>query len=216
MSSPAEFRSNPRHSYANRPSFLSRATESPPPDKIMTSAAPGPSSAMTSPEKHLVAEKQQSSVMKQSPDHQFLVDKNASTPWTRYKLFNSPFPRYRHAALALSSDKNVLYIMGGLKEGSVFGDTWKITPHTASDNTITHFTSEMIEVVNNNHPPARVGHSSVLCGNAYIIYGGDTVDTDYNGYPDDNLYMFNINNCKYTVPSHIWKAKYSATCIISN
>lgn len=203
MSSPAEFRSNPRHSYANRPSFLSRATESPPPDKIMTGAAPGPSSAMASPEKHLVAEKQQSSVMKQSPDHQFLVDKNASTPWTRYKLFNSPFPRYRHAALALSSDKNVLYIMGGLKEGSVFGDTWKITPHTASDNTITHFTSEMIEVVNNNHPPARVGHSSVLCGNAYIIYGGDTVDTDYNGYPDDNLYMFNINNCKYTVPSHI-------------
>jgi len=50
---------------------------------------------------------------------------------------------------------------------------------------------------------ATLKHSSVLCGNAYIIYGGDTVDTDFNGFPDNNFYLFNINNSKYTIPSHV-------------
>lgn len=119
------------------------------------------------------------------------------SPWKRIKLYDSPFPRYRHTASAISSDKNEIFLMGGLKEGSVFGDTWKLAP---KDDV---FVAKNIEVANNNNPPARVGHSSVLCGNAYIIYGGDTVDTDFNGYPDNNFYLFNINNNKYTIPSHI-------------
>lgn len=128
----------------------------------------------------------------------------ASSPWKKHKLFDSPFPRYRHAAALVSSEKNDIFLMGGLKDGSVFGDTWKITPHLSpSGKDIDTLTAHHIEVVNNNNPPARVGHSSVLCGNAYIIYGGDTVDTDYNGFPDDNFYMFNINNRKYTIPLHI-------------
>ena len=72
--------------------------------------------------------------------------------------------------------------MGGLKDGSVFGDTWKIMP-----NQLHGYVAEQIEVSNNNNPPARVGHSGVLCGNAFIIYGGDTVDTDMNGFPDNNF-----------------------------
>lgn len=130
-------------------------------------------------------------------------DPNVTTPWKRYKLFDSPFPRYRHAASLISSDKNEIFLMGGLKEGSVFGDTWKVVPEIGTNNSIRGFNVQQVEVVNNHNPPARVGHSSVLCGNAYIIYGGDTVDTDYNGYPDDNFYMFNINNGKYTIPLHI-------------
>lgn len=127
---------------------------------------------------------------------------NASTPWRRHKLYDSPFPRYRHSVSQVALEKNEIFLMGGLKEGSVFGDTWKIVPHAAG-TTISQFTASHIEVVNKNNPPARVGHASVLCGNAYIIYGGDTVDTDYHGCPDDNFYMFNINNQKYTIPLHI-------------
>lgn len=127
---------------------------------------------------------------------------NASTPWKRHKLYDSPFPRYRHSVSQVASEKNEIFLMGGLKEGSVFGDTWKIVPHIGGTN-IDRFTASHIEVVNKNNPPARVGHASVLCGNAYIIYGGDTVETDYSGSPDDNFYMFNINNQKYTIPLHI-------------
>lgn len=127
---------------------------------------------------------------------------NSTTPWRRHKLYDSPFPRYRHSVSQVALEKNEIFLMGGLKDGSVFGDTWKIVPHTAGAS-ISHFSASNIDVVNKNNPPARVGHASVLCGNAYIIYGGDTVDTDYHGCPDDNFYMFNINNLKYTIPLHI-------------
>lgn len=129
---------------------------------------------------------------------------NVTNPWNRFKIFDSPFPRYRHAASAISSDKNEVFIMGGLKDGSVFGDTWRIVPHESNDGgEVLNYSAENIEVTNNNNPPARVGHSSVLCGNAFIIYGGDTVETDEHGFPDNNFYLFNINNHKYTIPSHI-------------
>lgn len=126
----------------------------------------------------------------------------ASTPWLRFKLLNSPFPRYRHAASSIASDKHELFLMGGLKEGSVFGDTWKITPKIEKHQ-ITNYEANIIDIVNMQTPPARVGHAAVLCGNAFIIYGGDTVDTDIDGFPDNNFYLFNINNNKYTIPSHI-------------
>lgn len=126
-----------------------------------------------------------------------------STPWTRFKLKNSPFPRYRHSASSIASEKNEVFLMGGLKEGSVFGDTWKITPIVNDSGNVLDYIAEGVVVANNNNPPARVGHSSVLIGNAFIIYGGDTVDTDQNGFPDNNFYLFNINNNKYTIPSHI-------------
>lgn len=183
MPTRSQEQSSVRHSYLGRPSMLSQFTDTPSPE----------------PE---VLEREQKTVLPPAFPSATL-DKNATTPWQRYKIFNSPFPRYRHAALTLASDRNELFIMGGLKEGSVFGDTWRISPEIAPDNTISGFSTELIDVVNQTNPPARVGHSSVLCGNAYIVYGGDTVDTDFNGYPDNNLYMFNINNKKYTIPSHL-------------
>lgn len=126
----------------------------------------------------------------------------AASPWKRFKIFDSPFPRYRHAASAISSEKSEIFLMGGLKEGSVFGDTWKISP--VEDHGKFHgYAAKSVDVANLNNPPARVGHSAVLCGNAFIIFGGDTVDTDLHGFPDNNFYLFNINNNKYTIPNHI-------------
>lgn len=171
-------------SYRRRPSFLSQPPVQTPPD--------------------LLGDHEHNATVENGfqPEQSDFPIKNA--PWKRHKIFSSPFPRYRHSASSVSSEKNEIYIMGGLKDGSVFGDTWKIVPQLSpSGQSIDGFVAQHVEVTNNNNPPARVGHASVLCGNAYIIYGGDTVDTDYHGFPDDNFYMFNINNCKYTVPLHI-------------
>lgn len=171
-------------SYRRRPSFLSQPPVQTPPDSLGE-------------DDYIQAAGNGSQAGKQ----EFPV---ASKPWKKHKLFSSPFPRYRHSASSVSSDKDEVFIMGGLKDGSVFGDVWKIVPQVSpSGIAIDGFVAQQVEVTNNNNPPARVGHASVLCGNAYIIYGGDTVDTDYHGCPDDNFYMFNINNCKYTVPLHI-------------
>lgn len=167
-----------RHLYLRRPSLLSRAEEDP-----YTHPRPSNGHAEKTP----------------APSPNLIT---ATTPWKRHKLLNSPFPRYRHAAAAVASEKNDIYFMGGLKDGSVYGDTWRLTPEVAGGS-ICGLHATPIEVANDNEPPARVGHALVLCGNAYIVYGGDTVDTDYHGNPDDNFYMFNINNCKYTVPLHV-------------
>lgn len=174
---------NVRHSYLRRPSVSSKQDLGSPAEHHLAEEIHRPEAGVWS-EAH-----QEGTV--------------SGTPWRRHKLYDSPFPRYRHTASQVSSDKNEIFLMGGLKEGSVFGDTWRIMPEIGAGNTIVGLTALHVEVVNNNNPPARVGHSSVLCGNAYIIYGGDTVDTDYNGFPDDNFYMFNINNLKYTIPLHI-------------
>ena len=95
---------------------------------------------------------------------------SVTTPWNRFKLFDSPSPdtdTQPHLLLA----KNELFLMGGLKDGSVFGDTWKIVPQINHEGDIINYVAENIEVVNNNNPPARVGHAAVLCGNAFIVYG---------------------------------------------
>ncbi|RKP28949.1 hypothetical protein METBISCDRAFT_1273, partial [Metschnikowia bicuspidata] len=130
------------------------------------------------------------------------IDTNAS-PWKRHKLFQTPFPRYRHSASAVASDKNELFVMGGFKDGAVFGDTWRVVPQVSpSGRRICGFVAQPVQAVGTT-PPARVGHTSVLCGNAFIVYGGDTVDSDAQGCPDDNFYMFNIDSGKYTSPLHI-------------
>lgn len=130
-------------------------------------------------------------------------DHAGASCWERYKLFNSPFPRYRHAASSVASEKGEVFVMGGLKKGEVFGDTWKIVPQEDAQHMVQGYVAKNTEVTTKNSPPARVGHSVVLCGNAFIVFGGDTVDTDEKGFPDNNFYLFNINNNKYTIPSHI-------------
>ncbi|WPK27385.1 hypothetical protein PUMCH_004772 [Australozyma saopauloensis] len=173
--------------YLRRPSFLSQPPVRTPPDSLGEDA--GENTHLGEVENEF------------EPKPNFPIE---AVPWKRHKLFTTPFPRYRHLALSVSLEKNEIFVMGGLKDGSVFGDTWKIVPQISPLGvSIDGFVAQHVEVTNNNNPPARVGHSSILCGNAYIIYGGDTVDTDYQGFPDDNFYMFNINNCKYTVPLHI-------------
>lgn len=117
------------------------------------------------------------------------------TVWNRVKLANSPFPRYRHVASAYASDDDKVYVIGGLHDQSVYGDTWIIK----SENNATKFTSHTVDI-GENTPPPRVGHASTLCGNAFVIFGGDTHKVNQDGLMDDDIYLFNINSFKWTIP----------------
>ncbi|CUS24871.1 LAQU0S21e00342g1_1 [Lachancea quebecensis] len=117
------------------------------------------------------------------------------TPWSRVKLANSPFPRYRHVASAYASEQNQVYVIGGLHDQSVYGDTWIISAH---DNG-SRFSSKTVDI-SDTTPPPRVGHASTLCGNAFVIFGGDTHKVNSDGLMDDDVYLFNINSYKWTIP----------------
>ena len=77
--------------------------------------------------------------------------------------------------------------MGGLINGSmVKGDLWLVEagpgPCTCSQ------VATMAE-----GPGPRVGHASLLVGNAFIVFGGDT-KIDEMDVLDDTLYL--LNTCK--------------------
>lgn len=82
--------------------------------------------------------------------------------------------------------------MGGLVNGStVKGDLWMIE---AGGGTLACYpigtTSE--------GPNPRVGHASLLVGNAFIVFGGDTKQEDTDPL-DDTLYL--LNTCEKTESS---------------
>lgn len=113
------------------------------------------------------------------------------TPWTRIKLNSSPFPRYRHTLSSVISEEGYVFVMGGLREGSVYGDLWALNTSNFEADSIENF---------DGIPAPRVGHNSCLCGNAFIIFGGDTIQTNELGELDNDLYLFNINSLKWTIP----------------
>lgn len=120
------------------------------------------------------------------------------TVWNRIKLRDTPFPRYRHAAPITATSDNKVFLMGGLHEQSVYGDTWILTANANA----TEFNSQTIPI-NDNTPPPRVGHAVTLCGNAFVVFGGDTHKVNANGMMDDDVYLLNINSHKWTIPNPI-------------
>lgn len=121
----------------------------------------------------------------------------------------------------ISSD---IYIIGGLNGQSVYGDTWKLRFTRSKVNNsdiLDNFNKHDLDNKNNKTykmycntssikiseqtPPPRVGHASVMCGNAFIVFGGDTHKLNKNGLMDDDLYLFNINTKKWTVPNPVGK-----------
>lgn len=101
----------------------------------------------------------------------------------------SPFPRYGAAVNALSSKEGHLYVMGGLVNGStVKGDLWMIGAGES------HLPCSLV-ATKNEGPGPRVGHASLLVGNAFIVFGGDTKMDDRDQL-DDTLYL--LNTCTWT------------------
>ncbi|EHK44365.1 hypothetical protein TRIATDRAFT_293611 [Trichoderma atroviride IMI 206040] len=116
---------------------------------------------------------------------------NASLyPWSQRRLtytssHPSPFPRYGAAVNALASKEGDVYLMGGLINSStVKGDLWMIEAGGSLNCYPLATTAE--------GPGPRVGHASLLVGNAFIVYGGDT-KIDDNDILDETLYLLNTS-----------------------
>lgn len=80
-----------------------------------------------------------------------------------------------------------MYIMGGLiRSQNVRGDLWMIEGG-----------NERLEaypvMTTSQGPGPRVGHASLLVGNAFIVFGGDT-KVDERDVLDETLYL--LNTCK--------------------
>ena len=77
--------------------------------------------------------------------------------------------------------------MGGLINGSmVRGDLWMV--ESGAGNLSCYPIATVSE-----GPGPRVGHASLLVGNAFIVFGGDT-KLDDNDLLDDTLYL--LNTCE--------------------
>ncbi|KAL8686912.1 MAG: hypothetical protein Q9218_006773 [Villophora microphyllina] len=112
-------------------------------------------------------------------------------PWSARRLtFTSsqpnPFPRYGAAINAVASKEGDLYLMGGLVNGSmVKGDLWMI--EAGAQSLPCYPVGTTFE-----GPGPRVGHASLLVGNAFIVFGGDTKVDDQDKL-DDTLYLLNTS-----------------------
>ncbi|WPH01615.1 Hypothetical protein R9X50_00446300 [Acrodontium crateriforme] len=117
-------------------------------------------------------------------------------PWSQRRLtFPSshlnPFPRYGAAANSTSSKEGAIYLMGGLINGStVKGDLWTVE---AGNGTMT--CSQV--ATTSEGPGPRVGHASLLVGNAFIVFGGDT-KMDEGDQLDDALYLLNTSTKQWS------------------
>jgi Galactose oxidase, central domain len=112
-------------------------------------------------------------------------------PWAQRRLnFTanmSPFPRYGAAVNANAS--RWIYIMGGLvSTQTVKGDLWMVDLTNGMACYPVNTVSE--------GPGPRVGHASLLVGNAFIIFGGDTKLED-GDVLDETLYL--LNTCEFPV-----------------
>ncbi|ATY59994.1 cell polarity (Tea1) [Cordyceps militaris] len=120
-----------------------------------------------------------------------IANPNASLyPWSQRRITYtsqnpSPFPRYGAAVNSASSKEGDIYMMGGLINSStVKGDLWMIEAGGSMSCYPLPTTAE--------GPGPRVGHSSLLVGNAFIVYGGDTKIED-SDVLDETLYLLNTS-----------------------
>lgn len=118
-------------------------------------------------------------------------------PWTQKPLAfpnpqANPFPRYGAAVNSIASKEGDVYLMGGLINGeTVRGDLWMVEAGTGQ------LSCYPIATVSEG-PGPRVGHASLLVGNAFIVFGGDTQQED-SDVLDDTLYLLNTSKLEFTV-----------------
>lgn len=112
-------------------------------------------------------------------------------PWAQRRLDfaspqDNPFPRYGAAANSKASPTGEIYLMGGLINGSmVKGDLWVVESGSSQLSCRSLQTTA-------EGPGPRVGHASLLVGNAFIVFGGDTKVEDMDTL-DDTLYLLNTS-----------------------
>ncbi|KAH9819408.1 tip elongation aberrant protein 1-like [Teratosphaeria destructans] len=121
---------------------------------------------------------------------------NNPYPWSQKRLaftvsHVNPFPRYGPAVNASGSKDGSIYLMGGLINGStVKGDLWLVEAGQANMTCYPVATTS-------EGPGPRVGHASLLVGNAFIVFGGDT-KMDEGDQLDDTLYLLNTSTKQWS------------------
>ncbi|EFX02401.1 cell polarity protein [Grosmannia clavigera kw1407] len=116
-------------------------------------------------------------------------------PWSQRRLTYtsstvSPFPRYGASVNSTASKEGDIYVMGGLTNSqTVKGDLWMIE---AGGNMSCYQLATTSE-----GPSPRVGHASLLVGNAFIVYGGDT-KIDESDVLDETLYLLNTSTRQWS------------------
>lgn len=116
-------------------------------------------------------------------------------PWSQRRInftvsHTNPFPRYGAAVNSTASKDGSIYLMGGLINGStVKGDLWMVEAAGPGANMTCYPVATTSE-----GPGPRVGHASLLVGNAFIVFGGDT-KMDEGDMLDDTLYLLNTCKC---------------------
>ncbi|KAL4749710.1 hypothetical protein BDW72DRAFT_213956 [Aspergillus terricola var. indicus] len=178
-------------------------------DGVVTSQTPTPSgsynnslnsvTSTNSPEQQRVRQRAESESQVQRPQQSTSpVSSPGSSlyPWSQRRLnFSSPqanpFPRYGAAINAVASKEGDIYMMGGLIDGStVKGDLWMLE---SSSGNLSCFPIATVS----EGPGPRVGHASLLVGNAFIVFGGDT-KVDETDTLDDTLYLLNTSSRQWS------------------
>lgn len=97
----------------------------------------------------------------------------------------NPFPRYGAAINSTTNSDGMIWIMGGLVGGAtVKGDLFVLELNAGM---------QCYPVATKGEGPGpRVGHASLLVGNAFIVFGGDTKLQDEDEL-DDTLYLLNTS-----------------------
>ncbi|PIB02033.1 Kelch repeat-containing protein 2 [Cercospora beticola] len=145
-------------------------------------------------------ETSQDAVGQRTPLQQTRPSQDASPyPWSQRRLnftvtHANPFPRYGAAVNSSSSKDGSIYLMGGLINGStVKGDLWMVECGAAGMGSMTCFPV----ATTSEGPGPRVGHASLLVGNAFIVFGGDT-KMDEGDQLDDTLYLLNTSTKQWS------------------
>ncbi|KXS96273.1 hypothetical protein AC578_3866 [Pseudocercospora eumusae] len=188
------------NSLSEKPPFQSR----PPDDRIMAIKEEGARPAgPPSPEQKSLREArdgsrdaQQRFPMGQRPSQD---QPSSPYPWSQRRLnftvtHSNPFPRYGAAVNASASKDGSIYLMGGLINGStVKGDLWMVEAGPQASGSMTCFPV----ATTSEGPGPRVGHASLLVGNAFIVFGGDT-KMDEGDMLDDTLYLLNTSTKQWS------------------
>ncbi|KIW70463.1 hypothetical protein PV04_02731 [Phialophora macrospora] len=174
-----------------------RSTQSPPPNSGPNGSITSMNSIANAPTFPRRERSESESAPRPTTSSQATQVPNAALyPWSQRRLNfptpqSNPFPRYGAAVNAVASKDGDVYIMGGLINGSmVRGDLWMV------ESGVGNLSCYPIATVSEG-PGPRVGHASLLVGNAFIVFGGDT-KMDDNDPLDDTLYLLNTSSRQWS------------------
>lgn len=125
----------------------------------------------------------------QAPPHSYRKN-SQDNPWAEWEIRRAcPSPRFGHSANYIAARDGELFIMGGIRDMDILDDLWVI-----DTNMLTGYQL----VTDGAKVGPRVGHASLVLGNAHVVFGGDTKIQETDPL-DDNLYLLNTSSLKWTV-----------------